>query len=705
MSNGINIDLTANVARFSSSLDRATQDLNRFQTNTQRIGGSLTSIFAGLGVGLSVAGLTGLIKNSIDAADHLNDLSKTTGISVENLSGLQLAAKQSGTELEAVSSAVNKLAVNMGKDGEKFRQLGIDAKDPLEAFKQLSDIFVSIKDPQQRAALGAAALGKAWQDTAPLLSEGGQAIGDMVSKGRELSSMTTEFAAQSDQFNDQLEIMKAKLAGVGVSLAGPILSGFNQLIQKLDDATEHGITLNNVLNGLADFAFDQTTFTGVAGELQAVNKELDNVDKKIALMRNNSAIGGLIDDIAGNDINLELNKRDALIKKQEALFDKLQGAAPEKKTTPLAQGNVKKFLGIDQGEKASGASRIKQIVDETKQFDELISRMKRENELHDATTELVKVEYDIKTGVYKKATEGQREQILLLAKEKDAIEENAKSYQEFDAIVAEGTRLANEQKKDSEQQRINSSNIILGERKDQAKGDGSDPIKTLKDEFALRRQTIIENTTKEGKERGELLLGLETQYNKKRNKLYVGIAAEQTGIAADGFDQLSTLAANYYGEQSAEFKIAFAAYKAFAIANAIISTYQGAQQAFTAMAGIPYVGPVLGAVAAGAAVVAGLARVSAITSQSYSGAAHGGMDYIPKESTFLLDKGERVVSPRQNKDLTNFLQGQGNNTNNQNIVINLSFPGMKDTAEMRRSSNQIAQRSAQAAQMAVARNR
>ncbi|MCR8922666.1 tape measure protein [Dasania sp. GY-MA-18] len=41
-----------------------------------------------------------------------------------------------------------------------------------------------------------------------------------------------------------------------------------------------------------------------------------------------------------------------------------------------------------------------------------------------------------------------------------------------------------------------------------------------------------------------------------------------------------------------------------------------------------------------------------------AGIAHGGLDYVPSESTFLLDEGERVLSPRQNKDLTQFLSSQ-----------------------------------------------
>ena len=66
--------------------------------------------------------------------------------------------------------------VNIGKDPEKYRQLGIDAKNGYEAFKQLADIFVAIEEPETRAAVAAEALGKAWAGSAAGLSEGGKGL-------------------------------------------------------------------------------------------------------------------------------------------------------------------------------------------------------------------------------------------------------------------------------------------------------------------------------------------------------------------------------------------------------------------------------------------------------------------------------------------------------------------------------------------------
>lgn len=69
------------------------------------------------------------------------------------------------------------------------------------------------------------------------------------------------------------------------------------------------------------------------------------------------------------------------------------------------------------------------------------------------------------------------------------------------------------------------------------------------------------------------------------------------------------------GLQSSSNKKIAAIGKAAAIANAIISTYQSANSAYAAMAGIPIVGPALGVAAAAAAIAAGMANVAAIRSQ------------------------------------------------------------------------------------------
>lgn len=83
--------------------------------------------------------------------------------------------------------------------------------------------------------------------------------------------------------------------------------------------------------------------------------------------------------------------------------------------------------------------------------------------------------------------------------------------------------------------------------------------------------------------------------------------------------------------------------------------------AFASTAAIPIVGPIL-APAAAAAAIAGATSTAAtgmaVGKGMAAGVAHGGMTNVPSESTFLLNRGERVLSPRQNTDLTSFLNNQ-----------------------------------------------
>ncbi len=79
----------------------------------------------------------------------------------------------------------------------------------------------------------------------------------------------------------------------------------------------------------------------------------------------------------------------------------------------------------------------------------------------------------------------------------------------------------------------------------------------------------------------------------------------------------------------AAYKISHEKGKAFAraqqlvaVAQTMISAYEGAQKAYTALVGLGPAGPALAAAAAGAAIVAGLGRVAAIKAQSF---ARGGM--------------------------------------------------------------------------------
>lgn len=151
------------------------------------------------------------------------------------------------------------------------------------------------------------------------------------------------------------------------------------------------------------------------------------------------------------------------------------------------------------------------------------------------------------------------------------------------------------------------------------------------------------------------------------------IAANAFGSMASSMQKFATVAG---ASNSAFFKM----FQAFAIAEATISAYAGAARA---LKDYPWPWSI---VVAGVVLAAGLANVAMIASMKPAGAAHGGLDYVPAESTYLLDRGERVLSPRQNEDLTEFLGGGGGKS--ETIQINLYLDGERLASWMHRASRQ-----------------
>lgn len=348
MGQGVTVDFNANIARFTSAVDKATNDLNRFQGNASRISGNLNKVFGTLGVGLSAAGFAAIIKGSIDAADRLGDLNKSTGIAVEQLAGLKLASEQSGAELEGVAASINKLSVNIGKDADKFARLGITAKEPLEAFKQLADVFVSIQDPQQRAAFAAEALGKSWQTAAPLLSEGGEAIGRMVDKGTRMSGMTQKMVEDADRFNDSMAELKTSTDGLVNALVSTMLPGLNNTADAMRDLAEKGhpvLALWRGLMGMGQIPWDfLIPPSDIAESLKSVNR-ITELRSELTVMQRalkTGEGGGLINKwMYGSQDelrkNIEITKNMiAVLEKHGAELDKPPAKPPVKPPAGLA---------------------------------------------------------------------------------------------------------------------------------------------------------------------------------------------------------------------------------------------------------------------------------------------------------------------------------------------------------------------------------
>ncbi|WP_369427065.1 tape measure protein [Providencia sp. PROV236] len=114
-------------------------------------------------------------------------------------------------------------------------------------------------------------------------------------------------------------------------------------------------------------------------------------------------------------------------------------------------------------------------------------------------------------------------------------------------------------------------------------------------------------------------------------------------------DSIVSITRDGFGEQSAVYKAAFVANKAFAIAQSMLSIQQGIAMA----AANPF--PMnLAAMASVAAQTASI--VSNIQGIALTGMAHNGIDKVPQTGTWLLEKGERVMTQNTSARLDKMLE-------------------------------------------------
>lgn len=145
-------------------------------------------------------------------------------------------------------------------------------------------------------------------------------------------------------------------------------------------------------------------------------------------------------------------------------------------------------------------------------------------------------------------------------------------------------------------------------------------LQTLYD--ARQAEYLTETQFKEAREQLELdhqakLGNIAAQAELARRDFSKMTFDQQLATASKGFALLANL-------MQSKHKAMFEIGKVGAIAQSAIATRTGAIEAYKALAGIPVVGPALGAAAAIAVTAFGLEQISAINSTSFGGASAGG---------------------------------------------------------------------------------
>ena len=436
------------VVRLKAETADFQQDMGKSALMAERSMRQINSALRLIGTGLAGAGFVAMIKNTIDAADHLNDLSKTTRISVESLSGLSLLARQSGSDLDSMAQAINKLSVNIGKDPEKFKALGISAKEPLEAFKQLSDLFITLPDQEQRAAVMAAALGKSWAGAAPALAEGSRRIGEIVERGAKLSGMTKEMAEKSDELNDKW----AELVGTGGlvnSIVGkmldPLLRLTNQMILARDGA-------NGFVSAIGRF------FSLGGDEAKNPQAALDAVEQKLSTLRKTA------DDFAGmnlfkrifsaDDIAI-VNAQIATLEAKKSMLEGLLGASfpgggtPSTGDAAAAAARAAAFLREDKTIKAAEqemklyTSALQRLEEQLGKLNNMTAYEKTLYELVHGSLERITLDHGAELLAVARSVDARNQHVAVVESEYKWLGELAEQQERMNGLTAESVRQDN----------------------------------------------------------------------------------------------------------------------------------------------------------------------------------------------------------------------------------------------------------------------
>lgn len=216
------------------------------------------------------------------------------------------------------------------------------------------------------------------------------------------------------------------------------------------------------------------------------------------------------------------------------------------------------------------------------------------------------------------------------------------------------------------QQAVSQQNFEQSSERDQA-------ISDYRDVLGYEENPLVKQFEVLDKMR-ELDLINEEKYQQDKLMLQTKYSASYMESMLGGFAAL-------VDENSSLYAGLFAAQKAFAVAQAMLNIPSAYSKAYDAVVGTPYVGPYIAPAVGAAAAALQVAQAASIKSVGLTGMAHDGINNIPEEGTWLLNKGERVLNPSQNRDLTNYLNQVQTGGQNRPIDNKLSVIMVKDEDE------------------------
>ena len=268
------ISLRASTASFSKDLKRSTK-------LTKQSAQAMSKAFKIAAVAIAAAGaaLAVLTKKSIDTADRMAKMSREIGISTEALSVLKREAELGGTNLETLSTGLQRLARNLSdaQNGlvtaqRAFGDLGIEVLDSNGKLRNLEEVtlevadkFSKMEDGTRKTARAMELMGRGGVQLINTLNTLGEKGFAQARKEAELLGevIDTQTAVAAEKFNDNLRDLQAVGKGLGITLASELLPHLNRLTDSAVDFATQGEGAKRLAEQLAA-AFKSIAAAGLA---------------------------------------------------------------------------------------------------------------------------------------------------------------------------------------------------------------------------------------------------------------------------------------------------------------------------------------------------------------------------------------------------------------------------------------------------------
>ncbi len=247
----------------TTALDRATASFGRMERSAARA----RSVVAGLAGALAVRQLTTMASGALDAANNLNDLSQSLGLTAERIQEYRFAALQVGivqqqfdTNLERFVRRLGLAREGTGALADVAQELALDLSDTDRAFRQVIEAMGQAGDAADVARIADAAFGRFGIAMGRLATEGVAGFDQLAGRLRELGPiLSNELAADAASLNSNLAALREAMrqafdAGLLQELVGDA-DNLEEVFQRLIPiAAEWGQRLGSAITGVADKA-------------------------------------------------------------------------------------------------------------------------------------------------------------------------------------------------------------------------------------------------------------------------------------------------------------------------------------------------------------------------------------------------------------------------------------------------------------------